>query len=102
MELSLGFLKAAFFLFKPMSIKLSLPNLKAKDLITATSAAITMEVTGRAPALASTEQLAMSQVIVSIYITSVPQCLLITNSLLKCVQGVLFPLLFQQKYIIHL
>lgn len=77
MELSLGFLKAPFSPFKPISIKQSLLNLKAKDLITATSAVITMEVSGRAHA--SPEQITTIQVIFLIYIVSVPQCLVIAG-----------------------
>lgn len=79
MEISLGFLKAPFSPFKPISIKQSLLNLKAKDLITATSAVITMEVSGRAAAHASPEQITTIQVIFLIYISSVPQCLVIAG-----------------------
>jgi len=79
MELSPGFLKAPVVLFRLNSTKQFLPNLKAKDLIPATSAVITIEVSVRAAVCASTEWIAMIQTIFSIYFVSVLQCLLIAG-----------------------
>lgn len=80
MKLSLDFLKASLYLFKPISIKLSSVNLKPRDLFTAISAAITIEVSGRAIIHENTEQIAMIYVIFSIYIALVSQCLLIAEA----------------------
>lgn len=68
MKLSPDILKASLYIFKPISIKLSSVNLKARYLFTAISAAITVEVSGRGVIHANTEQIAMIHVIFSIYI----------------------------------